>query len=144
MGVIVGLNKGGKKSGCIWQPPQLYCVSIMIPMLSIAFLHWFATFQTKASSTVKSDSIIQGFMYSIFFLPPLFNPSIVNSFLFLFIKKKLENGRGTRNMIQIQMIDHQRGGGNIIQNSFVLFLSYLTEVCVYSSTHTSGNPDWVW
>ena len=71
---IVRLNKRGKKSGCIWQPAQLYRVRIMMPMLSIAFLHWFATFQTQTSSTVKSDSIFQGLVYSNF-LPPLFNPS---------------------------------------------------------------------
>ena len=72
---IVRLNKRGKKSGCIWQPAQLYRVRIMMPMLSIAFLYWFATFQTQTSSTVKSDSIFQGLVYSNF-LPPLFNPSI--------------------------------------------------------------------
>ena len=73
---IVGLNKRGKKSGCIWSAAQLYRVRITMPMLSIAFFHWFATFQTQTSSTVKSDSIFQGLVYSNF-LPPLSNPSIV-------------------------------------------------------------------
>ena len=72
---IVRLNKRGKKSGCVWQPSELYRVRITMPTLSIAFLHWFATFQTQTSSTVKSDSIFQGLVYSNF-LPPLFNPSI--------------------------------------------------------------------
>ena len=78
---IVRLNKRGKKSGCIWQPAQLYRVRITMPMLSIAFLHWFATFQTQTSSTVKSNSTFQGLVYSNF-LPPLFNPSIGCLFTF--------------------------------------------------------------
>ena len=36
---IVRLNKRDKKSGCIWQPGQLYRVRIMMSMLSIVFLH---------------------------------------------------------------------------------------------------------
>ena len=72
---IVKINKRGKKSGCIWQPAQLYHVQIMMPMVLIALLHWFATFQTQTSSTMKSDSIFEGLVYSNF-LPPLFNPSI--------------------------------------------------------------------
>ena len=86
---IVRLNKRGKKSGCIWQPAQLYRVRIIMPMLSIAFLHWFATFQTQTSSTVKSDSIFQGLVY-LNFLPPLSNPSIV----FLTVHAKLYSSQG--------------------------------------------------
>ena len=58
-----------------WQPAQLYHVQIMMPMVLIALLHWFATFQTQTSSTMKSDSIFEGLVYSNF-LPPLFIQSI--------------------------------------------------------------------
>ena len=76
---IVRMNRRGKKSGCIWQPAQLYHVQIMMPMVLIALLHWFATFQTQTSSTMKSDSIFEGLVYSNF-LPPLSNPSIGMAF----------------------------------------------------------------
>ena len=60
---ILGLNKRGEKSDCIWQPTQLYCVWIIMPQLTIVFLHWFAIFQKKTSSKMKSNSIFQGLVY---------------------------------------------------------------------------------
>ena len=70
------LDKTREKSGCICQPAHLH-YRIIMSILSIAFLHWFVTFQIQTSSTVMSDSIFQGLVYSNF-LPPLFNPSIVD------------------------------------------------------------------
>ena len=43
---IFGLDKKGEQSGYMWHPTQSHNVPVIMPMLLLAFLHWFAILRT--------------------------------------------------------------------------------------------------